>query len=96
MKIDRKEVEKVARLARLALSDAEIAAYQGELSEILTYIGKLREIDTSNVTPTAQVTGLTNALADDVVANEPQAAKLLQGVPARQRDAIKVRAVFDE
>jgi aspartyl/glutamyl-tRNA(Asn/Gln) amidotransferase subunit C (EC 6.3.5.-) len=57
MAISEAEVRHVARLARLALSDEEIAVMQAQLSAILDYIAMLQEVDVSNVPPTAQVTG---------------------------------------
>ncbi|MDP4000010.1 MAG: Asp-tRNA(Asn)/Glu-tRNA(Gln) amidotransferase subunit GatC [bacterium] len=93
MKIDRQAVEKVARLARLALSDDDIAVYQGQLSSILGYIEQLDEVDTADVPPTAQVTGLVNVLADDEIKNERR-DKLPVDVPASDGTSIKVKGVF--
>ena len=59
MKISREDVERVAELAYLDLSEAELESYRNQLDEILEYIGKLDELDTSQVEPMAQV------LADD-------------------------------
>ena len=59
MKISREDVERVAELAYLDLSEAELESYRNQLDEILEYIGKLDELDTSRVEPMAQV------LADD-------------------------------
>ena len=59
MKISREDVERVAELAYLDLSEAELESYRNQLDDILEYIGKLDELDTSQVEPMAQV------LADD-------------------------------
>jgi len=59
MKISREDVERVAELAYLDLSEAELESYRNQLDHILEYIGKLDELDTSQVEPMAQV------LADD-------------------------------
>lgn len=59
MKISREDVERVAELAYLDLSEAELESYRNQLDDILEYIGKLDELDTSRVEPMAQV------LADD-------------------------------
>ena len=59
MRISREDVEKVAELAYLDLSDAELETYRTQIDEILEYIGKLNELDTTGVEPMAQV------LADD-------------------------------
>ena len=63
MKISREEVERVAELAYLDLSEAELESYRKQIDEILEYIGKLDELDTSQVEPMAQV------LADDQTAD---------------------------
>lgn len=94
MKIDKQEVQKVARLARLALSDQEVALYQGQLSQILEYVDQLRAVDTKGVAPTAQVTGQVNRLGDDKVQNKPQ-PNLLVDTPATDGNSIKVKGVFD-
>jgi aspartyl-tRNA(Asn)/glutamyl-tRNA(Gln) amidotransferase subunit C len=63
MKISREDVERVAELAYLDLSEVELETYRAQLDEILEYIGKLNELDTANVEPMAQV------LADDQTAD---------------------------
>ena len=64
MKID---VKKVAKLANLKLSEDEEAKYSAQLSKILEYIDKLNEVDTSDVEPTYNVTGLSNVMRPDEV-----------------------------
>ncbi len=65
--LTRDQVLHIAKLARLTLKPEEIDKMTSELTSILTYIEVLNEVDTASVEPTAQVTGLTNALRDDVV-----------------------------
>lgn len=65
MKLSSDQVKKVAKLANLSLSDNEIEKYSGQLSKILDYVDKLNEVDTENVEPTFNVTGLSNVMADD-------------------------------
>jgi len=62
MKID---VKKVAKLANLEVSPDEEAEFKKQLTDILGYVDKLNSIDTSNIGPTAQVTGLTNRTRND-------------------------------
>jgi aspartyl-tRNA(Asn)/glutamyl-tRNA(Gln) amidotransferase subunit C len=61
------QVRHIAKLARLTLSEAEVAKFATEMSAILQYVDMLQEVDTSAVEPTAQVTGQTNALREDVI-----------------------------
>jgi aspartyl-tRNA(Asn)/glutamyl-tRNA(Gln) amidotransferase subunit C len=63
--IERKDVEHVARLARLALSEAELARMQAELSAILAYVDKLRELDVEGVEPTSHAVPLVNVMRED-------------------------------
>ncbi len=64
--LDRQEVDHVARLARLELSDAEAEKMAGELSAVLAHIEAIRELDLEGVQPTAHVVDLVNALRADV------------------------------
>ncbi len=65
--LTRDQILHIAKLARLTLKPEEIDKMTKELSSILTYIEVLNEVDTAHIEPTAQVTGLTNALREDVV-----------------------------
>lgn len=97
MALTREDVVHIATLARLDLTDAEIDSIQGELSKIIDYIGELQKVDTTGVEATAQVTGLTNQLADDVPVLTDDATRqlLLAGFPEREGDYLKVKAVFE-
>ena len=61
------DVRHIAKLARLKLSDEEVARYATEMTKILDYIDILQTVDTTGVEPTEQVTGLTNSLRADVI-----------------------------
>ncbi len=63
--ISREDVEHVARLSRLALSDAEVERMREQLSGILAYIDKLRALDTAGVEPTSHAVPLVNVMRDD-------------------------------
>ncbi len=67
MKID---VKKVAKLANLTLTDSEEKEFDTQLNNIVGYIEKLNSVDTSNVEPTAQVTGLKNKRRNDSFADD--------------------------
>lgn len=96
MALSEAEVRHVARLARIALSDEEIALMQAQLSAILDYIEMLQEVDVSNVPPTAQVTGLTTVWRPDVVGEMLTREQALANAPDQQDGMFRVRAVFDE
>ena len=65
MKITREEVEHVAHLARLNLSEDELEKMTGQLDEILRYVDKLEELDTSGIEPTTHAFAITNAFRKD-------------------------------
>jgi aspartyl-tRNA(Asn)/glutamyl-tRNA(Gln) amidotransferase subunit C len=67
MEISREEVERVAKLARLEITDAEKATFSKQLSAILTYVEQLKKLDTAGVEPTATVLAQTNVFRDDAV-----------------------------
>jgi aspartyl-tRNA(Asn)/glutamyl-tRNA(Gln) amidotransferase subunit C len=84
MKISREDVLKVAALANLELTDAEVETYRGQLDDILTYIDKLNEIDTSGIEPMTQVVAAAadgSTLREDVVVRSAVITEVLSGAP---------------
>lgn len=67
MKISRKEVEHVAHLARLHLSEDELEKMTAQLDTILSYVDKLEELDTRDVSPTTHAFSVCNAFREDEV-----------------------------
>ncbi len=65
MGIDRKEVEHIANLARLELTEEEKERFTGQLSEIVSYFEKLQELDVEGVEPTCHVEKMTNRMRSD-------------------------------
>lgn len=96
MQLSHDEVRKIARLARLKLTDKEVEKFSKQLSDILSYAKLIDEVDTSKVEPIAQITGLTNVtFADDVMAFE-NPDELLKCSPNPLKDhMIKVKNVFE-
>jgi aspartyl-tRNA(Asn)/glutamyl-tRNA(Gln) amidotransferase subunit C len=93
--LSRDDILKLARLARLDLSEGEVAEYQAELSEILQYVDLLQGVDVDDLAPTNQVTGLTNVTRADVVVDYGyQVSDLLANVPAVENDHIKVKRMI--
>ena len=66
-KLTKDEVLHVAKLAKLNLSDYEITKFLPQLSNVIDFIGQLKEVDIKDVEPTAQVTGLENVFREDEV-----------------------------
>jgi aspartyl-tRNA(Asn)/glutamyl-tRNA(Gln) amidotransferase subunit C len=96
MSIDRETVEHTARLARLALSEAEAQRLEEQLSAILEHIAVLQEADTSQVPPTVSAQALQNVLTADAARASCAPDELLANAPAREDNYIRVRAVLDE
>jgi aspartyl-tRNA(Asn)/glutamyl-tRNA(Gln) amidotransferase subunit C len=89
------DVLKLARLARISLSDEEVSRFTEEFGAILEYVKQLEAVDVSGLLPTSQVTGLTNVMRDDVVRGYGyDQATLLENVPTVQGDQIKVRRMI--
>ena len=93
MKLSIEEVRHVANLARLGLSEEELEAMATQLSTILEYIDKLEEIDTSAISPTAQVGELTDVMREDEVAPSLPQEAALKNAPAREGGYLRVRAM---
>ncbi len=94
-KLSRDDVLKLARLARLSLSEDEIQEFRAQISEILQYIEVLQKADVAGLQPTAQVTGLVNVMRDDTVADYGVSPEdLLRSVPHKQDGQIKVKRMI--
>lgn len=65
MPINKEDIKHIAELSRLKLSEEEISKLGNELGAILNYIEKLNEVDTKNIEPTAQVSGLSDVWRED-------------------------------
>jgi aspartyl-tRNA(Asn)/glutamyl-tRNA(Gln) amidotransferase subunit C len=94
-KLTREDILKLARLSRLELSDSEIETFQSEISEILNYVEMLKNVDTGNLKPTSQVTGLVNVTrSDEVKEYAASPDDLLKNVPTREKRYIKVKRMI--
>lgn len=86
-RLSKNDVLKLARLARLELSSAEVDEYLAELNQILAYVEQLQSVDTKELAPTNQVTGLTNVMRDDQLIDYGYDPKeLLKNVPLINKD----------
>jgi aspartyl-tRNA(Asn)/glutamyl-tRNA(Gln) amidotransferase subunit C len=96
MQLSQADIKKVALLARLELSEKETEILGNQLSAVLNYIEKLDEVNTDNIQPTAQVTGLVNNLRqDEAIAwdNNGREAALKQA-PELEDKQVRVRRVL--
>ena len=99
MKISREDVLRVADLAYLDLSEAEIETYRTQLDSILEYIGKLNELDTAKVAPMAQVLSSDQAadatLREDTVQPGDVAVHVLKHAPDPEPPYFRVPKVIE-
>ena len=95
-KIDEQQVRKVAKLARLELTDAEIAEFTGQLSAILEYVEKMNELDTGNVEPLAHCLPISNVFPKDCVKESLGTEKALVNAPQRDGEFFKVPKILDD
>jgi aspartyl-tRNA(Asn)/glutamyl-tRNA(Gln) amidotransferase subunit C len=94
--LSRSDVEHVAHLARLGLTDDELTLLEGQLNHILDQYAILAELPTDDIPPTAQTIELENILRDDVVRPSLTAEAVLSNAPARQGEFIVVPSILDE
>jgi aspartyl-tRNA(Asn)/glutamyl-tRNA(Gln) amidotransferase subunit C len=95
MKLSREEVLHIARLARLGLDEEEVNRLKGQLSNILENFELLKQVDTSDVPPTAQSITLKNVTKDDEVAQSLPKDEILVNAPRKEEDFFRVRAVLE-
>ncbi len=91
-----KEVQHIAKLARLGLSKQEIGKFQKELSKILDYIEKLKEVDISNIEPASHAVKVENVMREDreISKLKAQSSKLMKLAPETKDGYLKVKSIF--
>ena len=94
MKITRKDVEHVAHLARLNLSEDELQTMTGQLDNILSYVDKLEELDTSDVQPTSHVFSVSNAFREDVEKESLSQEEAVKNGPQQNGEMFQVPRVI--
>jgi aspartyl-tRNA(Asn)/glutamyl-tRNA(Gln) amidotransferase subunit C len=96
--LTKNDVTHVAKLAKLNLTEAEEDKFLSQLSNIVNFISDLSEVDTTNIEPTSQTTGLTNVYREDVV--KPEALltneEALSGTDETYNGYVKVDAILSE
>ncbi len=97
--ISQKEVEHIAGLARIKLTEKEKDKMTKELGAILGYIDKLKEVNTEGVEPIAHITGLTDIFRKDDNPREPDSEnikRLMGQAPSEKGGYVKVKSVFED
>ncbi len=94
--LSREDVAKVARLARLTLSDAELDLFTGQLAQVLAHAGDMAELDLEGVAPTAHPFGLVNVVRADEVTPSLDRDEVLAGAPDAREDRFAVPRIVGE
>lgn len=94
--LSKKDIQHIAKLARLDLTEDEFKKYGSQLSNVLSYIEQLEEVDVSDAEPTAQVTGLLNVLREDEVRewDKREVNEALRDAPELEGGQIKVKRIL--
>ena len=95
MPVTLEDVEHVAHLARLQLNESDKAAFLKDLNQILTYVEKINELDTSTVEPTSHVLPLCNVFRNDEMKPSLPKQEMLKNAPDEQDGFFKVPPVLE-
>ena len=95
MKLTHQEVAHIAELARLDLTEEEMALYQEQLSEVLEYADRLRSLDTRDISPTATVLPVRNVMREDTPCPSMARDDVLANAPEAEDGCFRVPAVLD-
>ncbi|MDP2729747.1 MAG: Asp-tRNA(Asn)/Glu-tRNA(Gln) amidotransferase subunit GatC [Dehalococcoidales bacterium] len=95
MKLSREEVLHVARLARLGLTEEDVARMSEQLSNILENFEILKQVDTTDIPPTAQSIALQNVVGRDEIAPSLPPEQVLANAPQKEASFFRVRAVLE-
>ena len=96
MELSHEEVRRIAELAKLDLTDDEIGLSAGQLSHILQYFERLKEVDTSHIAPTASVLPLKNVFRADVAGIPLSVEEVIRNAPDSLGDQFLVSAVLGD
>lgn len=95
MNITAQDVKQTARLARLELTEEETESFTGHLNDILQYVQKMNELDTSGVDPTSHVLPLANVLREDDVRPSLPLSQVMKNAPDTEDSQFRVPPVLD-
>lgn len=95
MELGREQIDYVAHLARIELTDEERTLFGSQLAGVLDYVEKLNELNTETVPPTAHVMGLSNVFRDDVARPSPPREVMLANAPQQACGCFLVPKILD-
>lgn len=89
-------IDHLAKLANLPLTDEEKEKFEKQLQETLDYVDQLKEINTEGIEPTSHVTGLENVTRDDVAQPSLSQDEALANAKSKHNGLFRVKAVFEQ
>lgn len=95
--ISKQDVQHIARLARIGITEEETKRFQKDLGAILDYVKELEGVDTENVEPTSHVAGAENVMREDDICEDisrDSGRKLIKAAPAKKDGYVKTKAIF--
>lgn len=96
MELSHDEVRKIAELAKLELTDDEVALYAGQMSNVLQHFQRLQAVDTSHIPPTASVLPLKNVFRKDEPGEPLPPEKVVANAASSFENQFRVNAVFGD
>lgn len=90
------DINHLAKLANLPLTDEEKEKFEKQLQETLDYVDQLKEIDTKGIEPTSHVTGLENVTREDIAQPSFSQDEALTNAKSKHNGLFKVTAIFDQ
>lgn len=92
--LTREEVIKIAKLARIAISEAEVEKFRSDLSAVLDYVEELKQVDVAGLEEVSQVTGLVNVQREDKIIISENHEAIFNEAPEMKDGYYKVKSIF--
>lgn len=94
-KLSKKQVEHIGKLSRLYLTEKQIEKFTNQLSAVLDYIEELSKVETKNLEPIGNITGLFNVWREDKIKPSFPSKEMLKNAPEKEGSYLKVKAVLE-
>lgn len=96
--LTKEDILHIAKLGNLTLNEKEIEMFKKQLSSVIDYINKLQEVDTKNIEPSSQITGLTDVFRDDKIDDQRTLTsdQALANTKSKEGNLFKVKAILTE